>query len=1348
MKKPTCWTPIIIIEYQKKYYVPQKFVPFLIQPCLIDLPLLPAVTTIENIVIDHGDILKLLRNEPVDFPVSLVIYSTYRYVKSTYTKEIPNHIIRKYENPASNKKLHIFLAPHLPTTITATISAYTFNLFKLDFITESQPFHPNDIFNHKHLTEGKSVYQATKSKSVPLLNQDHCICDHPDMEELWGIPKYVDLANTHFQTRFLYENLRAIGLLNEHLERILKICSEISFLSYDTEALNRLLINPQDGTFYDEFEFKNHFSDNVQKKIIHGEQQLYIIGLCDIIPKIKTIDILEKYLPRALYIKIIRYVLSDADDLRSNLSWNYCKSRLDTLPLEICAKELLLLFENNPVSDNHIKTFHLSKNHIQPKSEPSHRNTIQMIYRFLVYIYQRNILACIVKYILLKPFLARFESSKLIEEKRGIFYLVYKRLQEIIFESVLTAFNGQNYDNILLCNTLVIIMTKLNERIKIFKKGAALSTINIFVNRNLHRFRNILNNDMTMTKVSPKIDNRWLMKLYIKDVRNLVAANMSLDKIGKLFNLKVSKLCFPYEQATTIKKLARITSLHPYDDLFWQDNFSNKTVDLETRLAAQELYQSKQFKNLYEYGVYYLKQDCLLLHSVLLTLFRTYLQESINIFLRRNYSQSSLAYQELFIVEPSKQVEKNLAPKIIKNPFFNYFVKQSVTGGLCTSFVHGDINSQTVINEHLNVMAHTQQLKPQCWPNFANLSMVSENKLFCETPAGISTIDIRSLYPSAAVKKLPVGTPLCYSRYTTEDHTKVKDRKRILSLQKFCQNARESGNHDTDVMRLISTPPRFHTEFYALNHYLCTLPAQATILRFQSAFTAMGQLYFTQYPLDGFLSYYDPNDYKIHIKLIQYQSVYYHGHRSTCPAPSSPADIEKAKTTADTKAKIVNLCHHYTKHFQLSNVVFEYVEIFDCDFYQHKIPKQKDFCPTYQKSYVYNDFLQDIYQKKITGFLLVKDLQIKKEAQNPLFGFIIQKAEYGAEVLSDYTQAKIPSFKSAPRVVSLHESKAFMVISTEYLNWLHINFGFENPPDIYHALFFQLDTYLKPYIESRLKARKKLKDLIKEEKNAETRQVYEIQSELIKLMLNSCYGFTLCNVTSTKFRTLENRKNMPTTLKARKRLKNGIKLGEKVYLVELNKTINDSFQTLLGHVGSYILFHSKIILIKRLNFLLRYLNPTKAQLLYMDTDSAHFLVKHQDFIDNVDDRFKGLFRQLFNKHFDSGSKLSGVWVQEGFFEKAHYIGEKSYVLSNDSNPHYLTHMKGLNQNFQHQFVRDQIDPQKIPVINYNIFQKSNDGLIFKTFVSKNLFQTYVPGKRYFVTANGSVPLNMTENSLN
>jgi hypothetical protein len=63
-------------------------------------------------------------------------------------------------------------------------------------------------------------------------------------------------------------------------------------------------------------------------------------------------------------------------------------------------------------------------------------------------------------------------------------------------------------------------------------------------------------------KVKQKPAGKWIMNLYIKDIRNLVAANMSLDKIGKLFNLKVSKLCFPYEKAPSIKKLKSLTSFN------------------------------------------------------------------------------------------------------------------------------------------------------------------------------------------------------------------------------------------------------------------------------------------------------------------------------------------------------------------------------------------------------------------------------------------------------------------------------------------------------------------------------------------------------------------------------------------------------------------------------------------------------------------------------------------------------------------------------------------------------------------------------------------------------------------
>ncbi len=75
-------------------------------------------------------------------------------------------------------------------------------------------------------------------------------------------------------------------------------------------------------------------------------------------------------------------------------------------------------------------------------------------------------------------------------------------------------------------------------------------------------FRNILCAERKK-RVKQESASKWIMNLYIKDIRNLVAANMSLDKISKLFNLKVSKLCFPYEKAPSIKTLKSFTSLYP-----------------------------------------------------------------------------------------------------------------------------------------------------------------------------------------------------------------------------------------------------------------------------------------------------------------------------------------------------------------------------------------------------------------------------------------------------------------------------------------------------------------------------------------------------------------------------------------------------------------------------------------------------------------------------------------------------------------------------------------------------------------------------------------------------------------
>lgn len=1056
-----------------------------------------------------------------------------------------------------------------------------------------------------------------------------------------------------------------------------------------------------------------------------------------------TLDILRKYLPVRLYKKIHKFT-SDNENVTSWLSWSNVKSQLEKIDILKCAHELINVYSQNQINKNNVKIFHIESNNIYSQSkEPTHSNTSNLIYRFLFHLYQRHILSTIIKYILLYPIINKLTTSQLTTSYKGIFSQMLKRLNEIVFESILTAFNGSNYDNYLIINHLIIILTKLKNKIHIFKKGASISTICIKIKNNLPHLKHLDKNGYI--KKNPKRKNDFFMSLYIKDIRNLVASNLSLDKLGQLFNLPVSKCVFPYEQATSIKQLKSIDNLHPYNDSFWHDSFSSKIISLEHRLQAQSIFNDKNFKDLYEYSTYYLVQDCVLLHSIVCTLFKNYLKQSINIFIRRNFSQSSLSFQEFYIVAPSRQISQTLAPKKICHTFSNYFIKLGVTGGLCTSFVHGNIDQNTIINEHMNYLSNPN-LDPNTWPNFKNISPWSKN--FSQTPSGIITIDIRSLYPSACLKKIPIGTPFLYNRFTQSDFKQLRTKgfAPYLHTKEFCDNVQHHGNHQTDMIKLVNKPPRGMYEYTVLKQYLTQLPPNINIIRFQSNFTAFGQLYFSQFPLDGFLAYY--LDEHLYIKLIQYQSTYYHGHMPFCTIQNNEFYQIKAQERINIKKNITNLYTHFLNHFQLSNVSIEYVEISDCDFESHSIPKISSLFP-FQKQYTYMSFLNNILNKSVTGFIVVRNLEIKKNNQSPIFGFIIQKVEYMLKHLSPYTQTLLKYMLTNQRVVSLHKSDEYMVISTEYMRWLYNTFGgFEKTPDIYHAIVFQMDYYLRDAVESKLKLRKEIKEQIKNELIIEKKQILEIQSELIKLLLNSSYGFTLCNVTSSKFKSFKNAGCFPMNKKRLDKLKSSIQLDTKVFLNEYHNNIPDPFETMLGHVGCSILFSSKIILLKRLYFLLKYLNPTKAQLLYMDTDSSHFLLKHPKFIDNVDENLQYEFQLLFNKHFESGNKISGIWVQEGFFTKANYIGEKCYILynenenKNENKNDNISHMKGLNNFFQKQFIEKNIAPKMLPNIAYNLFYKSPDFTLYKASYTKNIFTNYFPIKRYFVSATGSLPLKL------
>jgi hypothetical protein len=69
---------------------------------------------------------------------------------------------------------------------------------------------------------------------------------------------------------------------------------------------------------------------------------------------------------------------------------------------------------------------------------------------------------------------------------------------------------------------------------------------------------------------------------------------------------------------------------------------------------------------------------------------------------------------------------------------------------------------------------------------------------------------------------------------------------------------------------------------------------------------------------------------------------------------------------------------------------------------------------------------------------------------------------------------------------------------------------------------------------------------------------------------------------------------------------------------------------------------------------------------------------------------------LYNKHFETSSKISGIWVKEEFFDLGEYLGKKCYRLysENDQNNEVI-HMKGLNQHFQN--VYKTLDIKKVKI---------------------------------------------------
>ena len=178
--------------------------------------------------------------------------------------------------------------------------------------------------------------------------------------------------------------------------------------------------------------------------------------------------------------------------------------------------------------------------------------------------------------------------------------------------------------------------------------------------------------------------------------------------------------------------------------------------------------------------------------------------------------------------------------------------------------------------------------------------------------------------------------------------------------------------------------------------------------------------------------------------------------------------------------------------------------------------------------------------------------------------------------------------------------------------------------------------------------------------------------EVIKLIMNSCYGKTIQKPIMEQEIYLTEKKLIPYLIKNNSKIKEVNQINENLYVANVGKSID----TYIGNtlLGVQILSMSKRIM----NEVICLGEDNHIKVFYQDTDSMHVL-KHQ--ISLLEEKFKDKYNRVlvgnqmgqFHNDFDE--------LKDGYAYKAIFVGKKCYcdLLKNDKNQkaiHYR--MKGVD----------------------------------------------------------------------
>ena len=179
-------------------------------------------------------------------------------------------------------------------------------------------------------------------------------------------------------------------------------------------------------------------------------------------------------------------------------------------------------------------------------------------------------------------------------------------------------------------------------------------------------------------------------------------------------------------------------------------------------------------------------------------------------------------------------------------------------------------------------------------------------------------------------------------------------------------------------------------------------------------------------------------------------------------------------------------------------------------------------------------------------------------------------------------------------------------------------------------------------------------------------------------------------------------------------------------------------------VGSAILGASKVLLLEAIGFLLRYLDPRMAELLYCDTDSVFLALAEPVLEHNVSSDLRAEFVEQMSYYVNSSTRLSGYLLLENQAPCIYIFGEKMYTLVGDQNNLIKPRMKGLSlkccqDTFNLELVEQLCTPSTSLTVKTNTMKRLNTGTIGLQSEVKRFKQALNPKKRRFIGKQHSLP---------